>query len=87
MQSVERDVPNQVAREKYWEEKTLEEKVDTAGYIIERLNDRCNDLEKKLMLLSLHSHQTNGEMVVPIKDKEYVLQNSPRWSVINRQPR
>lgn len=78
--------PMMVSREKYWEEKGVEEKIESCGGNIEQLHRRINELEMHLMLLSKHSHTSNGEMVVPIKDKEYALARSPQWSPINRRP-
>jgi prefoldin subunit 5 len=79
--------PSMLCREKYWEEKGIEDKVESCGHNIEQLHRRINELEMHLMLLSKHSHSANGEIVVPIKDKEYALARSPEWSPINRQPR
>ena len=79
--------PMMRSREKYWEEKGIEDRVESCGNNIEQLHRRINELERHLMLLSKHSHSPNGEMLVPIKDKEYALSPSPSWSPINRAPR
>jgi hypothetical protein len=77
----------QVCREKYWEELSIEEKLEKAGSLIENLYRRINDQDKQITLLSKHSHGSSGEMLVPMKDKEYALEAGRTWSPINRQPR
>jgi hypothetical protein len=75
------------SREKYWEEMSIEEKLEKAGQVIENLNRRLVDQDKKIGLLSMHSHSSDGSMLVPIKAKEYALEQDRLWSPINRKPR
>ena len=75
-----KDTQNEVCtsgREKYWEEKGIKDRVERNN--IEQLYRRINELETHLMLLSKHSHHANGEMLVPIKDKERSDGISKKW--------
>ena len=76
-----------VSREKYWEEMSIEQKISKLGDTIESLYRRNCELEKEIMLMSKHSHSSDGNILVPIKDKEYALERSRCWSPLNRQSR
>lgn len=76
-----------VARERYWEEMSIEQKLDHLAFIVDHQYRNWAELSKQLTLLSKHSHSQEGDILVPIKDKEYALESGRQWSPINRQPR
>lgn len=81
------DVP---CREKYWEERSLEDKIEILANSVEFLSNRNVDLENKLLLLNCHSHSENGELVVPLPDRHNYglsVEHSGRFrNFLNRNP-
>ena len=73
-------------REKYWEEKSVEEKLDKLANAVEHLSRCNNELDAMLVLLKVHTHQANGEIVVPLRLKEGYAMTAGRY-FLNRQPK
>ena len=75
----------EVSREKYWEEKTVEEKVETLAQVSELIRRDIQEFHSVLQLLKSHSHSQDGEIQVPLSSKEHYVLSSPR-SFLNRKP-
>lgn len=54
------------AREKFWHEKTAEEKFLKLGEAVEYLTRELRDYRQELAILRGHEHQRDGRMVVPV---------------------
>ena len=63
------DLP-QAQREKYWDEKNAGEQIDKLAEVVEILGKRIIQLEKEMAILSQHSHNPSGEIVVPLVHNE-----------------
>lgn len=57
-------------REKYWEEKDPSQKIEKLAEAVEGLHRRICQLEKENSLLSTHSHDNSGDIVVPLFHNE-----------------
>ena len=55
----------QPSREKYWEEKTDAEKIETLRHEVVRLARESSLLEKITRQLIAHTHGPNGELLAP----------------------
>ena len=54
------------SREKYWEEKSLEQKVDALRDMLMRLNADNKEFAESISGLLNHSHGASGEALVPL---------------------
>jgi len=77
---------NMPMREKYWEEKSIEDKLESLANLVEFLCREQTELHARIKLLSVHSHSMDGAVSVPLKSKEdYVV--TSRHSFLNKQPK
>lgn len=53
-------------RERYWEEKTPEEKIEAIGIAIEWMADKVNQLESDVAQFKCHSHGHDGAVLIPM---------------------
>lgn len=60
----------QCAREKYWHEKTAEEKCLKLGEAVEYLTRELRETRLELAVLRGHEHKDDGRMVVPVNAVE-----------------
>ena len=64
--------PDTAMREKYWEERSLDEKLEKLAETTECLAYRFSELLEVYARLKIHSHSQNGEIVVPLRsDSEF----------------
>lgn len=54
------------AREKYWHEKTADEKCLKLGEAVEYLTRELRESRQELAILRGHEHQRDGRIVVPV---------------------
>ena len=69
-------------REKYWEEKTPDEKIEMLGDVLERLWKLYTEQADEIQMLRQHRHGLLGELVISMPkargdDKLWVLKRSP----------
>ena len=77
---------NECAREKYWSEKNDSEKALMLGEALDSLCRRVVELEGHMFDLVQHSHDKDGELVVPLKREQY---EAPYWlrNPLRREPK
>lgn len=58
-------------REKYWSEKTDQEKIFSLGEAVDTLSKKVIELETSLMGIVQHSHNRQGVMMIPLRYVKY----------------
>ena len=66
----------EVCREKYWSEKTDQEKIFQLGEAVDMMAKRIVELETNLFDLVQHEHGKDGEIVIPLKRAHF---DAPYW--------
>jgi hypothetical protein len=64
------------SREKYWEEKTDAEKIESLGQAVEGLSYRVEELLEQNDLLRVHAHSEDGSIVAKL---DAVSPRQPRY--------
>ncbi len=76
----------QAEREKYWGEKSDQEKIIILGEIVDALTKKVVDLEKTMVDVLQHTHSASGEVVVPLRRTQSEI---PYWMTnpLRREPK
>lgn len=77
---------NECNREKYWSEKNDSEKVLMLGEAVDNLSKRVVELEHALFDLAQHSHDKDGELMIPMRREKF---EPPYWlkNPLRREPK
>lgn len=76
----------EVGREKYWNEKTDQEKIFQLGEAVDQMAKRIVELETSLFDLVQHQHGKDGEIVIPLQRARF---EAPYWlrNILRREPK